>query len=666
MTIKELESYSPSHFYDTKSQLKDYVYNNIFTALDKGDYLRSQIETKAQLTEWKSYVRRMFLESIGGLPSSETPLNAQVTGTLKGDGFIIEKVIYESRPCSFVTANLYIPEGLKKPSGAVLFLCGHDSLAKHSTEYQRVCRCLVNNGLIVFALDPIGQGERFSYYNDGMELINHGTTEHTHAGFQCLMTGYPSARYFLHDAMRGIDYLIHRKEVDPNNIGVTGNSGGGTQTSMLMLCEDRVKAFAPGTFITSYSENMLTGVPQDGEQNIPGFIKYGFDHLDILLSAAPKSVAVLAASHDFFPIEGTRKTISSARKYWEMLGRKESLVYIEDDTKHSYSMKLAEFAAKFFVRELKITPTKNSDVTSNKDMKLFELSDLWCTKTGQVKEEKSDARFIFAENYDLMNQLQSNRDLLEDEKKKNLAYHWLKEKVFYLRSQCSLNPRNITEFQYEDLVITSYIWRAQERILNHCFAIKHKDCIHEKSSPVIGIWDGGTSKLEEHLHWVCQQCEKGRTVFVLNTSGVGGILPYEFGSRGMNHMFGTIYKLADDMIRIGDSICALRTYDVIRMVDMLEEFEGIDKEDIHLYIDGNQGIYGLLAAFLDTRIQFVSSKRMIPSYKSWVGIPDYRIEDTISIIIPQMLQYFDTDDIYLWLEKEKRLENIFRKKGTTQ
>ena len=655
MTIKELEDYSPSHFYDMKSQLKDYVYNNVYTALDKGNAQRLKIKTKEDLWGWQSYIRTTFLESIGGLPHSDTSLNSKVTGTIKGEGFIVEKVIYESRPHNFVTANLYIPEGLIKPSGAVLFLCGHDSLAKHSIEYQSVCQRLVKSGLIVLSLDPIGQGERFSYYNNGKELINHGTTEHTHAAYQCLMTGYPSARYFLHDAIRGIDYLLSRKEVDPDNIGATGNSGGGTQTSMLMLCEDRIKAFAPGTFLTSYEENMLTGVPQDGEQNIPGFIKYGFDHLDILISQAPKPVAVLAASYDFFPIEGTRRTVASGKKYWEMFGESDKLYYVEDTTRHSYSMNLAEFAAKFFVKELNVTTFTNAYNTLAQDIKCFEPNDLWCTKTGQIREERKDTKFIFEENLNLMNQLRMDLDRLEENKKKKVAYLWLSEKVFNQRNQCAINRKNITEFTFEGLTINSYIWRSQERIINHCFAIKQKEYFDRETSPIIGIWDGGTSKLEVHMDWIHQQCQMGKSVFVLNASGVGAISPYQFGTRGINEMFGTIYKLTDDLIRLGDSMCALRIYDVIRAVDMLKEITQINSEKIHLYIDGYQGVYGLLAAFLDPRIQSVSSEEIISPYMDWVGNPYYEIEDTISIIIPKMLQYFDTDQVYLWLKEESRL-----------
>ena len=656
MSIKELEKYNPSHFYDVKSQLKEYVYGNGEKLLEKGKAKRNQIKTIQQLQEWQSYIKEKFLVSIGGLPSNETPLNPQVTGRVQGDGFIIEKVIYESRPHHFVTANLYVPDSIKEPRPAVLFLCGHDPLAKHSVEYQKVCQCLVKSGLVVLAQDPIGQGERYSYYEHGEEVVRQGTTEHTYVGVQCLPTGYASARYFLHDAIRSIDYLISRPEVDNNRIGVTGNSGGGAQTSMLMLCEERVKAFAPGTFITSYEENMITGVPQDAEQNWPGLMQYGFDHVDILLAVVPKPVAVLAVTYDFFPIEGARRTVELARKYWELCGKGNHLYYIEDSSRHKYTMNLATFAANFFCQVFGVDPGPSFEQRKNQGIQTFEPSMLWCTKSGQVGNEIPCSQFIYDENWKIINVLRRERKKQEEERKRNRAYDWLRKKVFYQRQPCQMNVRDITDFQYGNLEIKSYLWRSQERVMNHCLAFKLKEIEKDKNPAVIGIWDGGTTRLENHFDWILKCCNQGKVVFVLNTSGVGALSPYPIGNREVNDLFGMVYKLGDDLIRQGDSLCALRIYDVLRMIDLLEGFEGVDAKDICIYAYGNQGIYGQLATFLDPRIKSVTIVKSILAFSDWAGSRYYKIEDTMSIVLPNVLQYFDVDDVHKWLQQEGRKE----------
>lgn len=114
----------------------------------------------------------------------------------------------------------------------------------------------------------------------------------------------------MNDQMRAIDYMLTRPEIDPKRIGITGNSGGGTQTVSMMVCDDRIAAAAPATFLTGMREFLYTGMSQDMEQMWPACVEYGFDHVNSLMLFAPKPVAVLALTSDFFPIEGTRKSVA--------------------------------------------------------------------------------------------------------------------------------------------------------------------------------------------------------------------------------------------------------------------------------------------------------------------------------------------------------------------
>lgn len=270
-----------------------------------------------ELETRKKFMREKFIEALGGLPDSDAPLSPEVTGIIECDGFRIEKVIFQSRPGIFVTANLYVPDGIQDPQGAVLFVCGHHEQAKHADEYQIVCKYLVKAGLVVLTMDPVGQGERFSYYEKqlNMSTIEWGTTEHDYAGCQCWPLGQGIAQYFIHDAMWGVDYLCSRPEVDSSRIGVTGNSGGGLQTSMMMVCDPRMAAAAPATFIMNRRSYIYSGNAQDSEQIWPGMTALGFDHEDILMAMAPRPVLVLAVSSDFFPIEGTRDTVTRTQRF---------------------------------------------------------------------------------------------------------------------------------------------------------------------------------------------------------------------------------------------------------------------------------------------------------------------------------------------------------------
>ena len=111
---------------------------------------------------------------------------------------------------------------------------GHDQASFREEYYQVIITNLVKKGMIVFAIDPLGQGEHVQYYDTSIKFsaIGYSVIEHCYFGNVCFLAGVSSAKYFIWDGIRAIDYLLTRKEVDPENIGVTGFSGGGTVTRL--------------------------------------------------------------------------------------------------------------------------------------------------------------------------------------------------------------------------------------------------------------------------------------------------------------------------------------------------------------------------------------------------------------------------------------------------
>ena len=652
MKTEQLETFKLS-IYDVKDQLRSWVYRRSEEAFAAGDRARDEIRSKEQLEERVKAMRQAFLDAIGGLPSSDSPLNGRVTKTVSFDGYRVENIIFESRPGMFVTGNLYIPDGLSEPSAAVLFLCGHSDDGKQYDTYQSVCQRLVRAGLIVFAVDPIGQGERWSYYDPdaGRPLVPPSTRDHDQAGSQCIPLGDGLARYFVHDAMRAVDYLLTRPEVDPARIGVTGNSGGGTQTSMMMLCDPRIAAAAPGTFIMSRESYIYAGQPQDAEQIWRGATKLGLDHEDLLLAMAPRPVIVLAVTSDFFPIEGTRRTVARAKRFWEMFGKGDSLQLAEDRSTHRYTPELAAAAASFFSRHLLGKELSLEEARALPTVPC-EPALLNCTESGQVLGDFRHARTVFDENKDRLAALEKARAETSEEERKSKALAWLRAKVCGGRLPVELNPRFLSLGKTGELETESYLWWSQERLFNHAFVFRHEKFKEDALPVTIGLWPRGTNRLSERMEWIQNECANGRAVLVLDVTGDGVLTPNAINPREIWDRFGTLHKLTTDLFWLDDSLAAIRAYDVLRALDAAAAIPGVAADSVHLLASGNFCIYAELAAALDGRIRKLVLEGGRGSVGEWVRERLYHEPDIVSYLLPGMLAYFDLPDLRRWSAAE--------------
>src|SRR5438034_5173116 len=202
-----------------------------------GEIAKSQWQTRASrvaairtpeaVKERQAYIRKTLLEEIGGFPE-KTPLHARITGRLDRDGYTVEKLVFESQPRFYVTANVFVPKTGGKPYPAVLGTAGHSVDGKATELYQRVWVSLARRGFVVLAYDPPGQGERLEYFDAATgkpALPGGGTGEHTMAGMQCLLTGTNVARWFIWDGIPAFDYLLTRAHGDSQRIAVGGHYG---------------------------------------------------------------------------------------------------------------------------------------------------------------------------------------------------------------------------------------------------------------------------------------------------------------------------------------------------------------------------------------------------------------------------------------------------------
>ena len=182
------------------------------------------IESAKDWKERRPELQRRFFEMLGLWPLPEkTALQVKITGTVERPDFVIEKIFYQSRPGLYVTANLYRPKKVEHPLPAILYVCGHFDVKKNGViygckaHYQHHPAWYAANGYVCLVLDTLQLGE--------LPGEHHGTFHGNEWWWQS--RGYTPAGVEAWNAIRGIDYLISRPEVDKNKIGVTGRSGGG-------------------------------------------------------------------------------------------------------------------------------------------------------------------------------------------------------------------------------------------------------------------------------------------------------------------------------------------------------------------------------------------------------------------------------------------------------
>ncbi len=394
---------------DGQEMLTRHLNRQAFALLDARDRELEGLRTSEDWLARRQRVREALERIVGPLPQ-RTPLNARVTGTVQKEKFRVEKVIFESLPGLTVTGCLFIPEGAAGPRPAILDVIGHTDIAFRARIYQNVILNLVDKGFVVLAIDPIGQGERLQYFDpdSGRSLVGGATAEHSYLGNQCFLAGVSPGRYFAWDGIRAIDYLLTRPEVDSTRIGVTGISGGGTQTSYIMALDPRVRAAAPTCYITGFRRLLESIGPQDAEQNLYHAVAAGITHADFLEVRAPRPTLLAATTRDFFSIQGARESFVEAKRAYRALGAEDQLLMSEDDLGHGFSRRNNEATYAFFQRALALPGD-----STERELPYLTPEELQVTATGQLATAFPEGETVFSlnrqETLGLLNRLTSSR-----------------------------------------------------------------------------------------------------------------------------------------------------------------------------------------------------------------------------------------------------------------
>jgi cephalosporin-C deacetylase-like acetyl esterase len=622
---------SLDEFDHIREMLPSYLKRHALEFLDKREQQFGHLSTLDDLRIRKAYVREVMLRDLGGLPE-RTPLNARLTGELDRGDYKIQKIIFESQPRFYVTANLYLPKTGRPPYPAVLYPLGHELGAKSHSAWQVMLSSLAKKGYVALAWDPIGQGERIQIYDPDFEdsKVRASTTEHTVQGIQCLLIGDHLARYTIWDGMRALDYLLSRPEVDPKRVACTGNSGGGTHTAYLSALDDRIQVAAPSCYITSWRQMLNTIGPQDAEQVFPNWLRDGLDYPDFIYAFAPKPYRMLSAIRDFFPIGGARETFEEAKGVYSRVGAAEKISMFEADDGHGYThpRRMAGYA--WFARWLK----GEEDERPEPDIQIATAQDLQCTPSGQVVD-LPDAETVYS----------LNRKRAAQIRRPPVSPDGLRARV---RELTGFSPVAATVTQHSCGAIERDGYRIEKLIYEsepgiHVPALLFVPQTGGALKRPAMVYLNGRGKAAGVSEDVEPIVKAGVIVLSLDARGMGETqASTEKNAGDFGRYFGD-FDSAMTAIIIGKTMPGMRALDIARGVDLLVARDDVDGSNIFGFGKDSGAVPMLYAAMLDTRVRRVALEGMLVSYDSVIS---HRIHQQIfEEVVPSALKYYDLPDL---------------------
>ena len=656
--------YGHEEFRNAESMLPDYIGKIRSAAEAEREKLIGGVKTREEMSRYQADTRAR-LQTILGDPPPRTPLNAKVTGRLDRGSYLIENVIFESRPRYYVTANVYVPRGGKSKYPAVIAPVGHWGAGKFYEDYQRLGRYLAQRGFLVLVYDAPGQGERQHYFDSvmGHTRLSPGNTqwfvtiEHNYAGMQAILTRDNYSSIIAWDGIRAIDYLTGRPDVDAEKIACTGTSGGGLQTEVLSAIDPRIKVSIPVCY---------GGCAADTPS------RRGIGRADVDALIAPRPLLMIEATGD------PRGSVLSKQKrhqmishLWEISGVSEQTRYLITEEPHGYGESIRRASYEWLSRWLAGSAPDESKLAEDRAPIESEAA-LACTVTGQVKTSLGgDTVFSLnrAEGARLSDRVrlpQKRDDLAEWQRGLRAA---VKASLALETSETPLNARSLGRTDKGAYILEKVVYYSDPEVYVPGLLLLPKG---ERPRPAI-VFVNETGKsagdlVEKHLRPLA---EAGQAVLSIDPRGMGETASAT-ANRERNYrafVHDDEGRLAFEALGAGLTMLGMRTRDVLRAVDYLQTRPEIDRGRISAIGHGSAGVMVLHAAALDDRIRSVATLGALVSYAAVVeneiyahrsslfpraGLTKYDLPELAALIAPRpLLLLNNVDQVHRTVEADR-------------
>ncbi len=271
------------------------------------------------------------------------PVTSRVVSRHDFGDYRVENVIFESYPGWEVNGTVYLPAVPGRYPGVV---CPTGHSCKTGESYQIPGQTFARNGYIAISFDPPGCLGEIAHLND-----------HFTNGLIGYLTGIWSNTHFVLDAIRCIDYLETRDDVDFSfgGVAMTGVSGGGATTLYASLLDERILFQAPVCCLNEHEALHLTEwYTSCPEQFGPGLIARGIDFTDLIALHAPKPCLIVGGREDnLFDYRNTQRLFHDAADVYRLYDRENELGLFLDDCVHAYSLNMANEVVRWMNRLFK-------------------------------------------------------------------------------------------------------------------------------------------------------------------------------------------------------------------------------------------------------------------------------------------------------------------------
>lgn len=333
-----------------------------FTEDEGREILASWANTYTTLEEWKDRADeirkgiRIGAELPKKLPKVRSkPLRHSLR---EMDGYTVENVAFESLPGLFVTGNLYMPVGYRGKRPAILTPHGHwkeaGDYGRFREDVQKRCATLARMGAIVFAYDMLGYGD----------------------SEQCSHDHPKALKLQIINSMRAIDFVQSLAKVDDMRIGMTGASGGGTQTFLLAAIDQRIRVSVP---VVQVSAHFFGGCMCESGMPIHRAAGFQTSNVEIAALAAPRPMMLVSDGEDWTKNNAEVEFPHIYRIYelYEAENKVQHAHFAEEGHDYGESKRMAVYP--FLAKNLRLSLDRVLDsngLISEENIKLLSRSDL--------------------------------------------------------------------------------------------------------------------------------------------------------------------------------------------------------------------------------------------------------------------------------------------------